>query len=650
MAPLKRVMSRAVVALDAVTPWPSEHTVEDLRWAPSPGRVGILLRSNEPESTPTRLGWIGNKARAWAWTGVLGADLLPLLRGNNHTVPAVADALDDGIGSFAMVGATPDSLRVFTNVHRSEAMYYAEVADVVLFSNSAAVLNLVRHGSAKPVYSPLGVAAAIVHGLPVTDSTPFADVRIAPPGSRLVSDPSHDLRIEDRYVWSADAEASLDEVARLVADSLVTYAETLAGRRGEGNRSHHRRQGQPTSRLYGVTAAGVPFTTYTNGLDESGEVHIGQAGGSPARGGAPHQSAHPDDDPSGKSFVAAQPELQAWTTLLIHRWSRQALHHDADPARTTCSSPIRQPRRSRRRDRPWRLGPFAGRHRPQPRHRTPAAPPALVQQRRPPLARWRVRRCDRDLARNFERIGDVPVRGMLDAYVRNRTGRWLATMRLASPSSPRTRRCSSTTAWCGGPSRPRRHPRRGATGPPGDEHHHPPGVADVPLFRDRWAFEAKAPNAFHDPEDWADRDPYTATTCRGQTSTGESLTPLSLARYFTAYVLDHPSSLLFDVMDRRRVEQHARRDPLPCPGRLGLFSTQYTLNNGWLGERPSHPTPSRSRCRKHDASTRAQRHHRTRALHLRKLRCTRHLRVPSETPTGCSPTSPGSPRSAPALP
>ncbi len=85
LAPLKRAMARAVVALDAVAPWPAEHTVDDLRWTPSGGRVGILLRSNEPESTPTRLGWIGNKARAWAWTGVIGEDLVEQLRGGDHT-------------------------------------------------------------------------------------------------------------------------------------------------------------------------------------------------------------------------------------------------------------------------------------------------------------------------------------------------------------------------------------------------------------------------------------------------------------------------------------------------------------------------------------------------------------------------------------
>ena len=40
-APLKRVMAQAIVALDAVAPWPAEHTVDDIRWTPSTGRVGI---------------------------------------------------------------------------------------------------------------------------------------------------------------------------------------------------------------------------------------------------------------------------------------------------------------------------------------------------------------------------------------------------------------------------------------------------------------------------------------------------------------------------------------------------------------------------------------------------------------------------------
>ena len=291
-----------------------------------------LMRSNEPESTQTRLGWIGNKARAWAWTGVIGEDLVGPLREGDHTKAAVADALDDGIGSFAMVGATPDSLCVFTNVHRSEAMYYAEIGDMVFFSNSAAVLNLVRHGSRLPVYSPLGLAGAIMHGLPLTETIVFADVRIAPPGSRIVSDSTHDLHIEDRYIWHADDEATLDEVASSIAQSLIAYARTLAGGAEQVVAAI---TGGKDSRLVVATlaAAGIPFKAYTNGLDESGEVYIGRQVTELL--GVEHRVNRPamKTAASGQSYVAAQPELQAWMTLRSTGGLGNAFTTLPDPAR-----------------------------------------------------------------------------------------------------------------------------------------------------------------------------------------------------------------------------------------------------------------------------------------------------------------------------
>ncbi len=461
----------------------------------------------------------------------------------------MADAVDDGIGSFAMIGATPDSLRVFTNVHRSEAMYYAEVGDVVLFSNSAAVLNLVRHGSTTPVYSAIGLAGAIVHGLPLTESTVFADVRIAPAGSRLVSDGRHDLRVEDRYVWQADVDAGLDDVASAIADSLVTYAKTLAG---GADKVIAAITGGKDSRLVvsALTAAGIPFTAYTNGLDESGEVHIGRQVA--ALLGAEHRINRPamTRASSGRSVVAAQPELQAWMTLRSTGGLGNAFTTLPDPAKShvLITSSVNLGGQGGEIVRGGWARSLAGTD-----HGRDSALRVLGglwfnnSDLLSPLALEAVKR---DLAGSLERVGDVPVRGMLDVYVRDRTGRWLATMRHGeSVVAPHATLLINN-----------RMVRRILAAPDAtlveERLAHRvmntivPGIADLPAFRDRWAFEAKGPNAFHDPGGWAARAPYTATDApRANFNWRVSYTP-ALAKYFRSYVLDHESSRLFEVINR----------------------------------------------------------------------------------------------------
>lgn len=588
MAPLKRAVARAMTAMDAVMPWPAGLTETDLRWTPGEGRVGILVRSNEPESTPTRLGWIGNKARAWAWTGVVGDDLLPLLRDGDHTKDRVADAIDDGIGSYAMVGATPDAVRVFTNVHRSEAMYYAETDDVVMFSNSAAMLNLVRHGASRPVYDVLGLAGALVHGLPLTNTTVFSDVRIAPPGARIVSDRHHDLRIEDRYVWAADAEAGLDDVASSIAESLVAYAETLAG---GAEKVMAAITGGKDSRLVAsaLTAAGIPFTAYTNGLDESGEVHVGARVTQVL--GVEHKINRPavKTAPSGTSFVAAQPELQAWTTLRSTGGLGNVFTTLPDPAKphVLITKSVNLGGQGGEIIRGGWARSLAGSDH--------GRDTALALLRKlwfnngdllSPLAREAV---TRDVAGALERVSDTPVRGMLDAYVRNRTGRWLATMRHGeSVVAPHATLLINN-----------RMVRRILAAP--DEalveerlahrvmNTIAPGVADLPFFRDRWAFEAHGPSDFHDPDGWDSRDPYTATNVpRADFNWRVAYTP-ALADYFRSYVLDQTSSLLYDVVDRSAVEKMLGGTRYRAPAAWALFSAQYTLNNDWLGPRPESP-------------------------------------------------------------
>ena len=97
---------------------------------------------------------------------------------------------------------------------------------------------------------------------------------------------------------------------------------------------------------------------------------------------------------------------------------------------------------------------------------------------------------------------------MLDAYVRNRTGRWLATMRhgesVVAPhatlliNNRMVRRILAASDDTFGEERLAHRVMSTLI----------PGVDDIPFFRDRWAFEAKGPNSFHDPEGWAARAPH----------------------------------------------------------------------------------------------------------------------------------------------
>jgi hypothetical protein len=195
----------------------------------------------------------------------------------------------------------------------------------------------------------------------------------------------------------------------------------------------------------------------------------------------------------------------------------------------------------------------------------------------------------RDLSASFQRVSNVPVRGMLDAYVRDRTGRWLATMRhgesVVAPHATLLINNRMVRRILAAPDETLVEERLA---------HRVmntiiPGVADLPLFRDRWAFEAKGPSGFHDPQGWESREPYTATNVpRANFNWRVSYTP-ALAQYFTSYVLDQPSSLLFDVIDRGSVEKMLSGSRYRAPAAWALFSAQYTLNNGWLGERPASP-------------------------------------------------------------
>lgn len=226
---LRTTVHSANTALDRVQPWPVENTESELRWVPAGGRTAVLFRSNEPESIPERAGWIGNKARAWAWSGVMGSELNDQLRAASTETGGINEKIWNGVGSFGLIGATPDSITLYTNAHRSEGLYWTELPDAIVMSNSAAVLNLMKNGG-ELTYSRTGMAGFLTHGLPFLDASPFAGVETAPAGALVRSDDRCDRLIAyDRPDIDADG-TDIDTAAETIAAGLVDYATVLAGR------------------------------------------------------------------------------------------------------------------------------------------------------------------------------------------------------------------------------------------------------------------------------------------------------------------------------------------------------------------------------------------------------------------------------------
>ena len=123
-----------------------------------------------------RSGWISDKKRAWAWSGVVGQGLYQQLTLESPESSKFYETVAGADGSFALIGASPREISVSTNSHRSESMYWGEDKDVIIFSNSAALINLMLNDG-HPQYSALGVAGALVHALPLTTETIFCDVK-----------------------------------------------------------------------------------------------------------------------------------------------------------------------------------------------------------------------------------------------------------------------------------------------------------------------------------------------------------------------------------------------------------------------------------------------------------------------------------------
>lgn len=581
---MKAAVRRAYAALEMVQPWPAENTTEDLRWVPAGGRVAMLFRSNETPPTPERVGWLGNKARAWAWSGILGSDLREgLLRRSAETLPA--DRAWSGIGSYALVGATDQTLIAYTNQHRSEALYWTVLNNAVVISNSAAALSVMRTGR-NPRYSPLGIAGFLMHGLPFTDSVPFDNVRVVPAAARLLSDQHSDLVIDHDVVEVREESGAAQSAADAIASGLTDYARTLTAGSGETVAAI---TGGKDSRLVvaALAAAGVDFEAYTNGLPESGEGIVGrtvtQALGVKHRLNVPKVKRR-----AGGSVVVARPEEQAWATLRSTGGMGNAFTVLPDPAKPHVS--VAERTKFGGQGGEIVRGGFARRfnnEKPTPGQADEIFRTTWFKNRAilNPLAREAVELDTRDL---FEPINTDPAGALFLGYVTNRTGRWLATMRhgesvvnshttlLINNHMVRELRSLPSSAMLA--ERMAHQILRSLA----------PQVVDLPFFRDRWAFEADGPDPDYEPDTWDQREPYTAHDQPRADFNWRTERPV-LGNFFRDYVLSTPTSMLFDVIDRAAVEKMFNGSAYKGPLAWALFSVQYMLSDQWLGARPANP-------------------------------------------------------------
>ncbi len=581
---LRPLVAATNSALSRVQPWSEQNTRLNLRWVPGGGRTAILFRSNEPETIPEREGWIGNKNRAWAWSGVFTRDLYETLRASQQPTPSIDESVRDGIGSFALVHGTADTISVYTNAHRSEAMYWAETPDAILFSNSAAVLNLVVHNG-EPSYSWLGMAGFLAHGLPATEHTTFDRVTIAPPGAKLISDRKHDIRFELDSALDGLGEGDLDEVADEIASGLVEYAKTLAADMVDVRAAI---TGGKDSRLVVATlkAAGVNFQTYTSGLPESGEAFVGKQVSNFVQ--VPHNLQVPPirKAASGTQVIDVDPLSQAWATLRSTGGLGNAFTTLADPrgehlpvtakgnfggqggeiirggwARMTDKGSVNRDDALRKIETRWLNNANV---------LTPLASEA---------ARL-------DLHKVFELVSDDPLGGLFQVYVRNRTGRWLATMRHGESvrnshttlliNNQMVRKLSSLSPkLVAGEVMAMSVMRRLQ-----------PGIESLPFFRDRWSFEADAPSSFYSPGTWKAREPHTAHDQPRANYNWRTAFSTTLSAFFKDYILADPMSPLFDVVDRKKVEAMLSGKQYRAPLAWALFSVQATLNGLWLEPQP----------------------------------------------------------------
>lgn len=583
--PLKQVLHLASSAMDKVQPWLSENTVTNLRWAPPGYRTAVLFRSNEPESIPERFGWIGNKQRIWAWSGVVGTDLHESMRYSHADEPAMISRIRNGIGSFALVGATTDSLNIYTNAHRSEGMYSIELADAWVFSNSAALLSLIR-GGGTPEYSRIGMAGFLVHGLPVTESTLFSGIRVMAEGAYIRLDETGFTERQDpvfnEYV-GADESHAVEEVT----DGLLEYARTLADGPGKISAAI---TGGKDSRLVvaALHAAGVEFEAYTNGLPESGEAFIGKQIAEildvPYRLNVPKITT----SRSGRRVVKADPMRHAWQTLRSTGGLGNAFTGMPDPHRL--HMPLNSTRnfggqggeiiRGGYQRRLSETGDWA--------HVAEGQLAKDWLDLKRSLTPFALEVAENELEKNFELVRRDPVRGLFVNYVTNRTGRWLSTMRHGESV------INSHTTLLINNQMVRKLLSLDGTAMLGEKfafrvmNNLAPEIAGLPFFRDRWAFESEGPNEFFAPGSWSAREPYTAHDQPRADFNWRTHHSPTLSKFFKDYIFSFPDSELFDIVDRRFVEKLlSQRSGYHYKMAWALFSTQYSLSNAWLDTKPA---------------------------------------------------------------
>lgn len=584
--PRFEILRRALRSLERVQPWPESNTTQALQWVPGVGRTAVIYRSNEPESVPGRAGWLGNKQRCWAWTGVMGVETVNALRAHDADRREIDDAVWDGIGSFATVGATPDTLVAFTNTHRSEALYWIDLPDALVVSNSAAVLSLIlNNGEVK--FSRLGMAGFIMHGLPITDTLPFADVHLVPAGSKLSGSNTADVAIERDLGALEFAAKSYDQRIDSLADSLVSYGQLLSN---DVESVVAAATGGKDSRLVisALHAAGVDFTTYTNGLPESGEAHVGKAVADLL--GVKHATQVPKTvtGKSGRQVIAAEPEKQAWQTLRSTGGLGNAFTILPNPAQAHVS-PLKKANFGGQGGEIIRGGflRYMGADEPSAGRTYDILTKYWTNNRDllNPLAREAV---VADFKPIFDSRWSDPGRTLFEGYITNRTGRWLATMRHGeSVVAPHATLLINNQLV-----------RRLKTFSTEEMHSEKvahslmsklaPGVQDLPFFRDRWAFEQAGPSDFYDPAGWESRDPHTAHQQPRANFNWRSVYSRDLSGFFKSYLFDSADSTLFDVVDRKVVESMLNGKQYRAPVAWALFSAQYSLNQAWLS--PHAPT------------------------------------------------------------
>lgn len=576
------LVRQALSVLERVQPWPESNTTQALQWVPGQGRTAVIFRSNEAESIPERGGWLGNKSRCWAWTGVMGAETVAALRGNDAQSHSIDEPIWDGIGSFATLGATPDVLVAYTNTHRSEAMYWIDLPDALVVSNSAAVLSLMRNGG-KIEPSRLGLAGFIMHGLPITDTVPFLGVQLVPAGGKIGGDASADIAVTRDPGALEFAARPYSERVDSLADSLVSYATMLS----KGVESVvAAATGGKDSRLVisALHAAGVPFSTYTNGLPESGEAHVGKSVAQLL--GLEHVTQVPrtTTGKSGKQVIKAEPEKQAWQTLRSTGGLGNAFTILPNPAQQPVS-PLKKANFGGQGGEIIRGGflrymeaeePSAG--------RTLDILTQYWTNNRDLLNQFAREAVLADFRPIFESRWTDPGRTLFEGYITNRTGRWLATMRhgesvvaphatlLINNQLVRRLKTFSTEEMR---SEKVAHSLMARLAP---------GVQDLPFFRDRWAFEKTGPSEFYDPSGWDARAPHTAHEQPRANFNWRSVYSRDLSNFFKSYVLSDSSSPLFDVVDRAAAERMLNGRQYRAPAAWALFSAQYSLNGDWLSK------------------------------------------------------------------